>query len=321
MKENYPKFYATKNNDDEIRLQSRSGGVFSVFSDYVLKKEGVIYGCALNDNLVAEHIRASNDKERDRMRGSKYVQSDVNNVFAKVKSDLENEKIVLFTGTACQVAGLKSFLNRDYKNLVCIDVLCHGVPSPLIFKEYLKWQEIRNKGKCKSVEFRNKRDFGWREHVETIYIENKDEGKVINSKIYTSLFYSGVIMRPSCYNCQYKSIIRSADLTMADCWGIEKAAPEMDDDFGVSLVIINNDKGEKLYNSIEKELKSKPVKIEDCLQEPLIRPYAKPATREKFWEEYRKKGFDYIVHKYTDVGVKNKLLGYVYKIYKKVKKK
>ena len=142
--------YAVKHKDKDVVTQSRSGGIFTAVSDIVLLNNGIVYGCILDEQLHVIHIRAVSQKDRDFMRGSKYVQSKLGNTYKNVKKDLNGNKVVLFTGTSCQVAGLKAFLGKEYNNLLCIDIVCHGVPSPKLFEEYVKWN-----GTVKSIDFRN----------------------------------------------------------------------------------------------------------------------------------------------------------------------
>ena len=170
--ENKPLAFAVKHKNIEERMESRSGGIFTAVSDIILEQNGVVYGCALDENLQAVHIRAETTEERNRMRGSKYLQSRMGNNFHGVKDDLEQGRKVLFTGTFCQVAGLKSFLMKPYENLYCMDIICHAVPSPLIYRRYLQWQEERY-GKINEIDFRNKNDFGWHSHIETLLCEMK----------------------------------------------------------------------------------------------------------------------------------------------------
>lgn len=237
-----PKVYAVKHKDEATRAASRSGGIFTALSDRVLSDGGVVYGCILTDDFSAIHIRAENTEERNRMRESKYIQSKLGNTFKNVKLDLDTGKRVLFSGTSCQVAGLKRYLGKEYNNLFCVDIVCHGVPSKKVWNAYLRWQEEKNHSKVVKVDFRNKRDFGWHDHVETLYFKN---GKSSNSYVFRNLFYGHTVLRPSCYECQYKSVMHPGDITIADYWGIEKAAPEFDDNKGVSLVLVNNEAGEK----------------------------------------------------------------------------
>ena len=217
-----PKVFAVKHKDESTRADSRSGGIFTALSDQVLSNGGVVYGCVLTDDFNAVHIRADNAEERNRMRGSKYIQSKLGNTFKNVKADLDARRSVLFSGTSCQVAGLKKYLGKEYDDLFCVDIVCHGVPSKKVWNAYLRWQEQKNHSKVAGVNFRNKRDFGWRDHVETFNFEN---GRLTSSRVFKELFYGHTVLRPSCYECPYKSVMHPGDITIADYWGIEKAAP------------------------------------------------------------------------------------------------
>ena len=155
-----PKAFAVQHKDERVRAVSRSGGIFTALSDHVLEQGGVVYGCVLTEDFVAIHVRANSKHVRDRMRGSKYIQSRMNDTYKNVKNDLYTGSNILFSGTSCQVAGLKGYLGREYDNLLCIDIVCHGVPSPKVWKDYLTWQEAKHRSKVKIVDFRNKKDFG-----------------------------------------------------------------------------------------------------------------------------------------------------------------
>ena len=299
-----PNAYAVRHKDEDIRAVSRSGGVFTAVSDHILKQCGIVYGCILTDDFNAIHIRAVNKQDRDRMRGSKYIQSRLNDTYNNIKCDLDSGRQVLFSGTSCQVAGLKGFLGKKYENLFCVDIVCHGVPSPKVWQSYLLWQETKNGSKVKMVDFRNKREFGWRDHTETLYFKN---GQVVNSKVFTTLFYGHSILRPSCYECPYKSIMHPGDITIADYWGIEKAAPEFDDNKGVSLVLINNDKGNDVFDAIKDQLVWRETKLEDSMQPPLKANFPEPVYRSSFWNDYRNRNFDYISQKYGGKGLSFKI--------------
>lgn len=315
MNWNKPEVFAVQHKDENVRAASRSGGIFTALSDYVLGQDGVVYGCVLTEDFEAVHVRADSKHVRDRMRGSKYIQSKMNDTYKIVKYDLKANRKVLFSGTSCQVAGLKGYLGREYDNLLCLDIVCHGVPSPKVWKAYLAWQENKNRSKVKKVDFRNKKDFGWRDHIETLYLEN---GKIVNSKVFTTLFYGHSILRPCCYECPYKSVMHPGDITIADYWGIEKAAPEFDDNKGVSLVLINNDKGKEVFNSIIDRVKWKETKLEDSMQPPLIAPYPEPQKRKNFWSDFENRNFNYIVNKYGGTGIKNKIKNALRRIKRKL---
>lgn len=299
-----PKVYAVKNINETVRMSSRSGGIFPALSDTILEEQGVVYGCILNEKFEAVHVRADNKTERDKMCGSKYVQSKMGDTYKKVKLDLQSDKKELFSGTSCQVAGLKAFLGKEYDNLLCVDIVCHGVPSLKVWKKYIRWQESRNHAKVIEVNFRNKKDFGWREHVERLRFDNN---KVVDAWIFKTLFSSNVILRPSCYKCLYKSIMHPGDITIADYWGIEKAALEFDDNKGVSLVLINNQNGENEFEKVKDRVKWKQTKIEDSMQPALIKPFERPENREKFWQDFENDTFDSIAKEYGGYTFSNKI--------------
>lgn len=290
-----PKVYAVKHKDETIRAASRSGGIFTALSDQILNNGGVVYGCVLTENFNAIHIRADNVEIRNKMRGSKYIQSRLGDTFRNVRADLEGGRDVLFSGTSCQVAGLKSYLGKEYDGLICVDIVCHGVPSPKIWTAYLRWQEQVNNSRVVNVDFRNKKDFGWHDHVETLYFER---GKSVSSGVFRELFYGHTVLRPCCYECPYKSVMHPGDITIADYWGIEKAAPEFDDNKGVSLVLVNNETGERIFEKVKEKLIWKQTRIEDSLQAPLKAPFPRPENRERFWRDFANRNFAYIVKKY-----------------------
>lgn len=283
--------YAAKHKDENTRANSRSGGIFTALSDQFLSG-GVVYGCVLDENWNAIHIRTTSVNKRNMMRGSKYIQSAMGDCFRQVKTDLEDGKDVLFSGTSCQIAGLRCFLQKEYSNLLCVDIVCHGVPSKRVWHKYLDWQ---SKGdKVIGVDFRNKTKYGWADHVETI----KTEKREIDSRVFKNLFYGHNVLRPSCYECPYKSIHHPGDITIADYWGIEKVAPELNDNKGVSLVLVNSQKGEEYFEKTKSEVEWKKTRIEDSMQPPLKAPFPRPITRDQFWKDFEEKDFSYIIKKY-----------------------
>lgn len=288
------KVYAVKHKDNLVRENSRSGGIFTALSDQFLVG-GIIYGCILDDEYNAIHVRTEDKAGRDKMRGSKYIQSEMGECLKWVKKDLDEGMKVLFSGTSCQVAGLKCYLQKEYENLLCIDIVCHGVPSKKVWQKYLDW--IAKGNKIMGVDFRNKKDFGWAAHVLSI----KTTEKQINDKTFVNLFYGHNILRPSCYECPYKSIYHPGDITIADYWGIDIAAPGFNDNKGVSLVLVNTPKGEQYFEKAKNVIEWKETRIKDSMQPPLKAPFPKPKEREIFWEDFRDKDFSYIAKKYGTV--------------------
>lgn len=286
--------YIFKINDFKTRINSRSGGFFYSLAEYVLKKGGIVYGVALENNIKAKHIRIDNLESLYRIQGSKYIQSCVNNCYANAKKDLLNGRKVLFSGTACQIAGLKSFLKIEYENLITVDIICHGVPSPKVWRDYLKYVEQKNGKQIVKVDFRNKYKFGWAAHKESIYF---NDGCSEDSGLFTGLFYSHNILRPVCYHCPYKTLDRVSDFSIGDAWGIDKANPSFNDDNGTSLVLTNSEIAEKIIGEIE-ESEKMAVSLSDYMQPPLESPFKEPKERKKFWHYYLSHSFDEVVARY-----------------------
>ena len=300
------KVYACYNKDREARLSSSSGAVFTALADYVLNKDGIVYGVAMSEDCYSANFIAVTDEfGMKRLRGSKYLQAKVGNTFAKVKENLQDGKTVLFTGTGCQINGLKNFLGKDYDNLICVDVICHGVPSPTLWKKYVEYQEERNAGKLKGINFRCKdngwSDFGMKEVLKEI--PEREEKKLYIPKdkdAYMQMFLRNYCLRPSCYECIAKKENKS-DLTIADFWGIEEVAPEMSDGMGTSLALIRTDKGAKVFEKIKKNLKLKEVTYEEGVRfNPAeYKSCVRPSQRNTFFHDMRAISFDELEKKYA----------------------
>lgn len=284
-----PLAFAVKHKNESDRRESRSGGIFTAISDIILENKGVVYGCILNENFEAVHFRADNKSSRNKMRGSKYVQSSMAGIANQIIEDLKNDRMVLFTGTGCQVQGIRQAVPMNLqKKLLLVDIVCHGVPSPKIWREYLNFVAKKYHGKIKSVDFRNKKEYGWKEHIESIEVN----GIRHDSKTYTNLFYNHVIIRPSCFKCPYKNLNRPGDITIADFWGIDNAVNNFNDDKGVSLVLINNDIGREYFEKSKKDIILESVELEKVMQPPLRGNFIIPSNRKKFWKIYYTKGFE-----------------------------
>lgn len=292
------KTYGVKHKNEKERMTSRSGGVFIALSDYILKSGGIIYGAQLNSDFSVTHNRAKTATERDKFKGSKYIQSDMGDIINKVKEDLQNNKKVLFSGTACQVAAVKSCVPEKYqKNLYTCDLICHGVPSKKIFFEYLNYIEHITGKKIKKFNFRDKR-FGWETHYETCVFEDNTE---ISTQYFRNLFYGHNILRTACYQCNFANVHRPADITIADFWGIENIAPEFKDEKGVSLTIINNEKGLLWFNNAKENLDIIDCDVNECIKATytLNNPTPISETREEFWKDYKENNFEMIIEKYA----------------------
>lgn len=294
-----PKAYGVKHLDDNVRISSRSGAAFIAFSDIILKQRGVVYGAVMQDDFSVSHVRAINCTERDKMKKAKYVQSNTTGIYHQVGKDLKSGKSVLFSGTPCQVAGLRAYLEEmkiDDSKLCCCDLVCHGVPSPAIWKDYIRYIQKRYGKKIIKADFRDK-EFGWDSHCESFVLESSS--KKIVSRDYTDLFYDHIMFRPSCYNCQFANIYRPGDLTLADFWGIEKNDASFNDNRGVSLVLVNTEKGMQIFEQTKKDFSFFECKIENCIQPTLVKPSSMSWRRDEFWKDYRKMDFSSFLKKYT----------------------
>jgi coenzyme F420-reducing hydrogenase beta subunit len=303
-----PLAYAVKHKDDSIRISSSSGGMFTALSNYILNKNGVIYGVAFDDDFRVSHQKAETTSERDKFKGSKYVQSSLGDIFLDLKIELEKGKYVLFTGTPCQTAGLKAYLrNKKYNKLIVCDLVCLGTFSPLIWYDYKSLLVKKKKAHLQYINFRDKTN-GWHKSRTRIYFEN---GLTIyNSplvEIFDSLFFQHMALRPSCHACVFKNLNRPSDITMADFWGIERINPVFDDNKGISLVLINTQKGEAIFENIKENLLYLSSNINECRQRTLMQADAEPPQRNIFWQDYYCHGFEYVAKKYTSYGLINKI--------------
>lgn len=303
-----PLAYAARHKDMKEVETSRSGAAFIAISDYVLDNGGVVYGAGYTDHFRVIHKRATTKQERDEFKGSKYVQSDLNHVFLQIKKDLKDGLTVLFSGTPCQTAGLNSFIGKKLReHLILVDIVCHGVPSPYIWKDYITYLEKKHKDSICQVNFRDKQLYGWTAHHETFKFSNIMREKLI-PKSFTYLFYEHIMFRLSCGVCPYTNTRRPSDITIADFWGWEKTDPNINtDDKGVSLILINTKKGSMIFDSIKSQMITIPAKLEDCLQPNLQHPSAIHPKRMQFEHDYQRKGFSYIMRKYGDIGWKYKV--------------
>ena len=293
-----PKAYGIKHKEEATRLTSRSGAAFIAFSDYVLAQGGAVYGAAIQKDFSVCHIRAESKETRDRMKGAKYVQSDVTGIYPQVARDLAGGRMVLFSGTPCQVAGLHAMLDVQKiskENLICCDLVCHGTPSPAIWKDYITFVEEKHGASVIKADFRDK-SFGWDSHCESFVLSN---GKKIISRDYTDLFYDHIMMRPSCHNCHFANVNRVADITLADFWGIEKNDASFNDNKGVSLVLISSAKGADLLEKVTDQLHWFECDIKNCIQPTLTKPTLASGRRDQFWNDYTNMEFAAFLKKYT----------------------
>lgn len=315
---NQPISYACYNKNEEIRKNSSSGGIFSLLAEYILDKGGIIYGASFDDEWNVKHIRVDNILELSKLRTSKYLQSNINDAYKLAKKDLEDDKLVLFTGTPCQVNGFISFLNgKKYDKLYTQDIICHGVPSPKVWKEYLKFRESVDKRQPLQINFR-KKDNGWELYELALKYDNGEYRKRHYNDLFMQAFLRNVSLRESCYKCSFKSKNRQTDITLADFWGVKNIAKEFDDDKGTSLVIINTEKGKELFESIKYKTIYKETDFEESIKyNPSMQSSVnKPANTEAFFENLGKMDFERLVKQYTE---KPTRLNFIKRILKKLR--
>ena len=312
------KAYACYNKDEKIRLESSSGGVFSLIAEYILENKGIVFGAAFDNGFKVKHIAVKEKEELYKLRTSKYVQSEIGNSYKEAKEYLEQGKTVLFTGTPCQINGLYSFLNKKYENLYTQDIICHGVPSPKVWKKYLEYRKSKDSHKeIKEINFRNKSN-GWNNYEFFIKYDGKVFSKNHNNDIYMNAFLRDASLRDSCYECSFKEKERKVDITLADFWGINNINPEFNDDKGISLLITHTERGEELLEKIKKYLMIENVDFEESVKynPSMYKAAVKPKLRDEFFENLDKMEFDKLVEKYT---VKHKV-GLIKRILRKCKK-
>jgi coenzyme F420-reducing hydrogenase beta subunit len=297
--------FAVKHIDDKVRIQSSSGGAFTAISDYVLKNNGVVYGASYDEQMVVRHVKVDSFEGRDSMRGSKYVQSNLGKVFKDIQSDLHMDLWVLFSGTPCQVAGLRKYLGKPYDNLITVDLVCHGVPSPKIFGDYIQSIEKRYKDKVLDCRFRDKRE-GWKNLTLKICFGNIIKYIQSNSSTYYSLFLSNTNLRPCCYECKFANFNRTGDITIGDYWGIGKSHPEFEDKKGVSLILVNSRKGQSMFKTISSSLNILPSDHQKCLQKNLVGPTTPNSRKDEFWTAYNEFGYSYVAKRYGGGSVYSK---------------
>lgn len=260
-----------KNIDRKERMESSSGGVFIALAKKVIENGGVVFGAVFNECWEVVHTYAENLKDVKSMMGSKYMQSRMENSYREAKGFLKRGRTVLFTGCPCQITGLHNYLGKEYHNLISVDFLCHGVPSPGVWRKYLTEvstsfpKEINGisldfSTKITGIDFRNKQQSGWKNFYLTITgLSNGTEKVLLSDKHKNNPFMKGFLgdlyLRPSCYNCKCKNGASHSDLTIADFWGISSIMPDFDDDKGVSLVLVNTDKGRNVLALCDLEIR------------------------------------------------------------------
>ena len=291
----HQEIYAAKNKDLEVRMESSSGGLFHELSSVVLDNKGYICGAVYDEDFLASHVITNEKEIREKIQTSKYLQSSINDIYKEVENKLKDSNEVLFSGTPCQVDGLYKYLKTkgiSTEKLITCDIICHGVPSPQIYEKYLKDLEEKYNSKITSVNFRHKEN----DYTQNIKVEFENGENYVSNYFEKDYFYNlflrDYILRDSCYKCNYANMNRVSDITLGDFWGIEKLDEQFDDKKGVSLVIINSEKGKEIFNKIkEKFILLEVTDKEKCMQHNLKRPVDVPEEYDYVWKKYFEEGF------------------------------
>ena len=293
-----PVFYVARHKSDDVLKASTSGGAFTALSDAVLRTGGTVYGADFDEDFRVTHKCANTPAERDRMRFSKYVQSDLRPVFNQLGSDLESGRPVLFTGTPCQTAAIRSrFQDHPHSNnLYICDLICHSIPSPRIWADYVKLLEREAGGRMTAIQFRSKK-YAWsraNSNKGLMYRIEGEDGLREDDRFYQLFIQKNLISRPSCHHCRFTDIHRCADITIADYFGIEEFEPNWYDPLGVSLILVNSPRGRQLLEWSAGDINLEQRAGAEALsqQKRLSAPGAEPELRKKFWEIYLAKGLE-----------------------------
>ncbi len=315
--------FATWSKNQELRIDSTSGGIFSELSQVVINNGGYVVGVAFNEDLMVEHIVIDSLNDIRRVRRSKYLQSDTENIYKKTKTLLVKNKKVLFSGNPCQSAGLLSYLGKEYDNLYTVDFICKGNLSPKAFTKYKELLEKKYNSKIKEVHFKNK-TIGWNNFGTKITFQNgeiyfKDRD---NDLYMVSYLKHNLFLRPSCYECKFKEKLRVSDITFGDFWGVgENVDKTLDDNKGTSVVMINNQKGAKLFDEIKGNLHYVKVDIEDVYKgnDCLFNSAQKGRRRDIVFANIDKYPFDKLIIKYAERDIRKNLSDLAFKIMLRLK--
>lgn len=307
--------YAAKHKSNDIKLKSSSGGIFTALAETILKNNGVVFGAAFDKDWNVVHTYVDNLKDLDKLRRSKYVQSDTAETFKQTKEFLEKGKQVLYAGTSCQIAGLRNFLGKDYDNLLTVDIICHAVPSPAVWQKFLK--ENLNISKIKAINFREK-DIGWSNfylsfltpHGLNAHGKNKTLLEALHFKLravaaavvyrntYLKAFLTELINRPSCHECYFKGITRLADFTLGDLWGIWPGIiKRQDKKYGISVCLVNTEKGIKYFTKVNTILSFQHIALNQVAKfnSALIKSTEANPKRKEFFVRYKTENFNKLV--------------------------
>ena len=308
--ENFKQIFAVRLKDETILKKSSSGGAFYAIASYVIKElHGVVFGVEYDNEMTVRHNYTETLEGLRKFHGSKYVQSATTGIYNEVLKKLKEERYVLFSGTPCQIMALRLFLHKKYEKLICIDLICHSVPSPLIFKNYVDYVSRIHKSRLIGLDMRNKSK-GW-SHLFYYYYYFANGMCIGDEKLkcehWGKLFFSGLITRPSCNECRFTNYRRTGDITIADFWDDDLKRPECFSEKGTSLVIVSTDTGDSIVEKIKENIHIWALSKSESYQPCLAHPYKANPKFNEFWDYYNKFGFEKAYRKYFVKSLGNRI--------------
>jgi len=292
--------YAAYNKDEQARMNSSSGGIFSLFAEWILDHGGLIFGAAFDDDWTVHHVAIESKYALYKLQRSKYLQSRTEKTYLEVKRGLADGRLVLYTGTPCEIEGLKKYLKREYENLYTQDIICHGAPSPKLWKKYVEYREEKANAGLSEMSFRHKKVANKTYAVQFKFANNVKYEQLAAKDIYTQMFLQNLCLRPSCYSCSFKKLNRVCDITLGDFWGCDEFYPELDDGKGCSLVVVHSEKGRELFDTIRNKIIYKAINESEAFtyNPSMTMSAQKPELRDEFMSRIDTISIDELAKKY-----------------------
>lgn len=319
-----PSAYYAFHRQEEVRGKSSSGGFFTALASWILKNGGCVVGAAFTENFQVKHIIVENENELERLQGSKYIESIVEpEVYCRVKTEVENNKYVLFSGTPCQIVGILSFLGRDYERLITMDLVCHGTPSYKLQKKYLNELEMQYRAKMNCFSYRDKETEGWHKfHIKAGFENGRYYSEWFNTSAWGRIFNNCYFLRPSCYECKYKGIYRDSDFTVGDLWGSEntEVVSSLDDNRGINLLLVHTEKGRTLLKKL-KDITYGNVLLQSAIPYNwgLMESAELPIYAKRAKADLESQTLSWIADKYCNEKLLTKIKRKIYRKYKKLR--
>lgn len=304
--------YLLQHKDDDICKQSTAGGAFTGIASYVINNGGIVYGVEISEDYKVRHTSVETIEELQKFRNSKYVQSRIGNIFRQVKKELEIGRIVCFSGTPCQIEGLRHYLGKEYENLVLVDVVCRAVPSPGVWEKYIQY-EVESKGEISSIRFRDK-TFGYQYSTMELKAKNGISYRDgIEAQPWLRMFFSGMIIRPSCTACKFRSRYRNSDFTIWDCFNVYFLNRKLNEDAGVTRVLLHTRKAQLMFEEINQNYDFEEINPDDVVKgcDEMLNSPKENIKKKSFYEDYHKMSMKDLLDKYYPIIFKVKVRKYV----------